>query len=281
MTHVEPPTLEIWPVPLPRRFNVSALLTLFWLTLRQHVRGRRLLLLSLVFALPAVIAIVARNVDKEPSTSDLELGLVFSLFPHALLPFAALWYASGMIQDEVEEQTLTYLLIRPLPRWAIYLAKLVATMLLTCTLAAVFALLTYAALFAGTPEAISGNIPMRALKVALLFSLCLIAYCALFGLLSLLTRRSLMLGLTYIFILEGVIANIDFVARAITVVYYFRVLVERWLGTHVEDWSLDLNKAPTTTECLLTLAGITLVATILGSILFSAREFRLKTPEGS
>ena len=47
---------------------------------------------------------------------DAELALIFGLIPQAILPLTALVFASGMIQDEVEEQTLTYLLIRPLPR---------------------------------------------------------------------------------------------------------------------------------------------------------------------
>ena len=52
----------------------------------------------------------------------LRVRLRFNLIPHALAPLAALFYAAGIIQDEVEEQTLTYLLLRPLPRWALYLS---------------------------------------------------------------------------------------------------------------------------------------------------------------
>ena len=58
-----------------------------------------------------------------PRAEKLQFALVFNLIPHALAPLAALLYATGIIQDEVEEQTLTYLLLRPLPRWAIYLRQ--------------------------------------------------------------------------------------------------------------------------------------------------------------
>ena len=60
------------------------------------------------------------------------------------MPLAALLYAAGIIQDEVEEQTLTYLLLRPLPRWALYLVKLLATLLVTSVLTAVFTAATFA-----------------------------------------------------------------------------------------------------------------------------------------
>ncbi len=46
------------------------------------------------------------------------------MIPQALVPITALVFASGMISDEVEEQTLTYLLIRPVPKSVIYLVKL-------------------------------------------------------------------------------------------------------------------------------------------------------------
>ena len=101
------------------------------MTLRQHLRGRRLLVLSLLFALPSVLAAVVSLLSHyPPPVEELKFALVFNLIPHALAPLAALLYAAGIIQDEVEEQTLTYLLVRPLPRWAIYIVKLLATLLI-------------------------------------------------------------------------------------------------------------------------------------------------------
>ncbi len=123
----------------------GALVTLFVLTLRQHIRGRRLLVLSLLFALPGVLAAVVNLASRvPPAADDLQFALVFNLIPHALVPLAALLYAAGIIQDEVEEQTLTYLLLRPLPRWAIYLVKLLATLLVISVLTAVFTAATFA-----------------------------------------------------------------------------------------------------------------------------------------
>ena len=132
-------------VVLSRRPNLGALATLFVLTLRQHVRGRRLLVLSLLFALPSVLAAVVNLASRfPPAAESLQFAFVFNLIPHALAPLAALLYATGIIQDEVEEQTLTYLLLRPLPRWALYLIKLLATLLMISVLTAVFTAATFA-----------------------------------------------------------------------------------------------------------------------------------------
>src|SRR5712692_1140186 len=143
------------PAPAERRIHrieLCALLALFWLALRQHVRARRLLILAALLALPSLIAILIRSTDPTVKLQELEFGLVFLLMPHALVPLTALLYASGMIQDEIEEQTLTYLLIRPLPKWSIYVAKLLATLLVTAPLTGLFTGLTYAVVYWGTPE---------------------------------------------------------------------------------------------------------------------------------
>src|SRR6266852_6513003 len=108
----------------------AALGELFWLTLRQHTHGRRLLVLVLLFALACGLAILLRSLSRPAPAEILEFALVFGLIPHAMAPLTALLYAAGMIQDEVEGQTLTYLLLRPLPKWTVYLTKWLATILI-------------------------------------------------------------------------------------------------------------------------------------------------------
>ena len=118
------------------RGELSGLAVLFGLTLRQQIRGRRLLVLVVLFALPCILAIVLRSLQRPAPTDILEFALIYNLVPHALAPLTALLYAGGMIQDEVEEQTLTYLLVRPLPSPSLYVCKLLATLLLTTMLVA-------------------------------------------------------------------------------------------------------------------------------------------------
>jgi ABC-type transport system involved in multi-copper enzyme maturation permease subunit len=57
--------------------------------------------------------------------------IAFMFIPQAILPLLALVYASGIVRDEQEEQTMTYLLICPIPKWALYLGKLFATLTTT------------------------------------------------------------------------------------------------------------------------------------------------------
>jgi ABC-2 type transport system permease protein len=265
-------------VPLSRVSWPAALPSLLQLCLRQQVSGKRLWVLAFLFSLPTVIAIIVRTTHTGDPPDENENALIFSLLANALVPFAALWWASAMIQDELEEQTLTYLLVRPLPRWAIYLSKLAATIGITAVLSAVFSSLAYVAIYAGLESEQTGTVG-RAIKVVLLLALAICAYSSIFGALSLILRRSLAVGLVYIVVLEGIVANIDFIARKLTVTYYFKVLVERWvLHDAVKDWSMPLDQLPSPGDSVLVLTLISLGFGMLGAILFCVREFRMKTP---
>lgn len=269
------------PAPLSRHVSLSALVTLLGITAARQTRGKRLLIFSLLFALPIGFAMLARRFQVPYEAREAETILIFGLIPQALIPLSALLFASGMVQDDVEEQTLTYLLIRPIPRWLIYIAKVAATWLVLSALSAVFTSAALATVYWGTGDFDLYALVRRAMLISGLMSLSLLAYVAIFGGLSLATRRSLVLGVGYIVVFEGVVANIDFVIRHATVMYYVRTLCVRWLELSGDDWSIDPATAPSATTCLITLLSISALLTLLCAWVFSIREFRVKTPEGS
>lgn len=272
----------------PRRSRsgeLSALAALFSLTIRQHTHGRRLLVLGLLYLLPCILVVVLRNVPNTAQPEVLEFAFAFTLLPHGLVPLTALLYAAGVVSDEVEEQTLTYLLLRSMPRWAIYFTKLLATFVVTTSLVAVAVLTLYAAIYAGTPGLTTDALP-RAVRVIVVMALAQVGYCSLFGFLGLFTKRSLIAGIAYIVAIEGVLANLDFVGRSLTVVYYVRTLNLSWLNLSSEQlrrcqeaWGMsDLDVLPSPRTCVLILLGFGFAVAILSAHWFARREFRVKTP---
>ena len=251
--------------------------------------------MALLMLLPAGLATLMRATARDVPSLRLEFMFVFMLIPQALLPLASLIYASGMIQDELEEQTLTYLLMRPIPRWAIYMVKWLATLTAVIFLTVVFTAITYAAIYirSSTP---AGEVFDRCLKASLIHSLSVTAYCSLFGLLSLVTRRILIVGVLYIAIFEGLFANLAFGIRLITVIYYARLIAYHTLsfaitnpyGTEdiaADAWQLDVKtdpllvQHPSMATCILTLLITSAVFTAAAAYLVSRREFYIKTPE--
>jgi ABC-2 type transport system permease protein len=272
----------------PAWMNVSGLVALFAVTVRRLCRAKRLLSLALLYLLPSVLVIIARSQGSTGSTPrEDEFYLLWFFLPQVIVPFSALLFASGLIQDEVEEQTLTYLLIRPLPRWAIYLTKLAASIAVTAALATVCIALNELVVYWGSPE-LAEVVPRHTAALAGLYLLSLVTYNAIFGFVGLLFRKSLPIGVIYIIVFEGFFASFDFIVRRATVMYYYRVLTLRTLGADApnlsemkRDWAIDLANAPSTGECLTTLLVASLVFAIASAWLFTVRELRVKTPEAT
>jgi ABC-2 type transport system permease protein len=305
---MKPPSLATDERPRPAAANIAhappshhalaALGTLYTLTLRQHLHGKRALVLGALFVLPAVLAGVVRAIASNVQGIMLEFMFGFMFIPQALLPLVALLYGSGIVQDEQEEQTFTYLLIRPISKWAIYLVKLLATLTTTIVLTAVFTTLTYVVIYVGA-DAGAENLPLRCVKAIGLHALAVAAYCSLFGLMSLLTKRTLVLGFLYAAFFEGFLANMPFAVRLLTIIYYARVAAYRSLefmmpmprrpsvDLAAEAWQLDVRRDPalldhpTLRTCLIVLVAISVVSGALGAYLCSRKEFHVKTPEGS
>ncbi|MCX7701247.1 MAG: ABC transporter permease [Gemmataceae bacterium] len=283
----------------PRRRRFGSLITSLWalylLTFRQHLHGRRWMVLGLLLLLPALLTVVIRLLAPDAPRSVTELWMVFMFIPQVLLPLVALVYAAGIITDEQEEQTLTYLLIRPIPRWAIYVTKMATVMTTTGLLTIVFTAVTFVAVHVGGDLGLSDGLA-RFARVAGLHVLAVVAYGSLFGLISLLTRRSLVASVIYAVVFEGLLANLEFNIRYLTVIYYTRLLACRLIefepvqvrgqttNIAAQLWQLGTNanlpQHPTVVQATLVLGLVALVSTILGAILVARREFHVKTPEG-
>jgi ABC-2 type transport system permease protein len=282
-----------------RSFGASylgGLATLYALTVRQHLHGKRWMVIAALFLLPAGLAILVRATSPDVPPQGLEFMLAMMFLPQLLLPLVALLYASGIIEDEQEEQTITYLLVRPLPKWAIYIVKLLATVTTTVALTATFTTLTFAAVYLGAEAPPEGWI-IRLVKTAGIHCLAVTAYCSLFGLLSLVTKRTLIVGVVYIAVIEGLLANLPFGIRLVTVIYYARLIAYRSLdyvvrmpyGREVDmagdAWQLfpqddpELLAHPAHSTCFLVLIVGSLAAAVLAAWLCSQREFHVKTPE--
>jgi hypothetical protein len=177
-----------------------------------------------------------------------------------------------------------------------YGTKLMATLTTTVVLTIVFTVLTYIAIYAGAPSA-PQDVVMRSAKAAAIHSLAVVSYCSLFGFMSLLTSRILVVGIIYIAVVEGLLANLPFGIRLMTVIYYTRLIAFRTLEFVVpmppnrtvnmaaEAWQFDLRRDPLLLEhpqmntCLAVLLIGSLVCTILAAAMCASREFHVKTPE--
>ena len=243
-----------------------------------------MIVLGLLFLIPGALVVMIKLMTPAghlPPAQGLEMAFIYIFIPNALAPLAALLCAAGVVRDEVEEQTLTYLLLRPLPRSALFAVKLMASMIISIAMTVFFSAATFVLIDRLASKPADVNLIENTVRLALIFGVTQIAYCAIFGIMGLVMRWSLVIGVAYIVLFEGFLAIFKTMARQLTVVFYFRVLVTRWL--HPPDTTvlqIDPAEAPSAKACVLTLLIAAMVLTAIGSLILSTREFRMKTPEG-
>lgn len=176
--------------------------TLITMAFAQLSGRRRLWFVALISLLPLVVASVYLAVGRaEPerwTANVLMNGIVIS----AVMPLVSLLVATAVTGSEMDEGTIVFLLTKPVARWRIAAAKLVA--------AGVVALVTV-----GATTAVSGLLATwdggsRQVVVAFVIAALVgvAAYCSVFTALSAFTSRALVVGLAYAFIWEGVVSSL-------------------------------------------------------------------------
>ena len=192
--------------------------------------------------------------------------VVFSIFTTFLLPLWTLSFATDALGREREAGNMLWLLTRPLPRPAIYLAKFVATLPWCLGLnVGGFALICLAA---GAP----GRLALAVYWPAVLWGT--LAFAALFHLLGAWLRRAAVAAILYSFFLETIMGNLPGHLKRLSLSFYTRCLMfdrAHDLGIHPERPNFYLPVSGTTAWCIL--AGATVVLLGVGMVWFSRSEY--------
>ncbi len=144
-------------------------------------------------------------------------GIVMGLFLGFLLPLWTLSFATEALGGEREQNNLLWLLSRPMPRSAIYLAKFVA--LLPWTLGFNLGGFVILCLLAGPP----GRQALVLFWPVVLWAS--LAFAALFHLLSAAFRRPTILALLYVFFLEIILNLMPGYLKWATIGFYARCMM--------------------------------------------------------
>lgn len=176
--------------------------------------------------------------------------MVFSLFTTFLLPLFTLSFASDALGREREGHTLLWLLTRPLPRPALYLATFLAA-LPWCLLLNLggFALMCLAA---GPPGRLAFQLYWPAVVAGTL------AFAALFHFLGAWLRRAAIVAMLYAFFIETVMGNLPGHLKRLSISFYTRCMMF--------DRAHDFGIAPERPEFYLPVSGPTAIWILVGII---------------
>jgi ABC-type transport system involved in multi-copper enzyme maturation permease subunit len=196
--------------------QLSACLHLFGLSLRHLFRSRQTMVCILLLSF-AAIAVVAWSMRRERSSEQFIEEIFLAVYVSFLLPIFCLSYGTAGIASDREEQTLVYLLVTPLPRPLIFLAKSSASILLA--LAWTIGGMSVVCWLAGQ----SGRETWQVLLPGIFWST--VAYVALFLLFSVMFRRATTIALTYALFIETLVGNMPGIAKRLAVSFYTRCLI--------------------------------------------------------
>ncbi len=185
--------------------------TVFSLTLRQLTGTRRQVILWLFALLPLAFAILIRNLTDD--YVDVILGPAFSLLLiPVVLPLVVAILATTALGEDVEDRTLSYIVLRPVPRWQIIAAKYVAVVILAAVPLLLLGAATAAVAFIGDLSGESvfdyESVIKPILGVIAGLAIGVVAYSAAFMWLGLISGQALGIAIVYVFVWEGVAAGI-------------------------------------------------------------------------
>jgi ABC-2 type transport system permease protein len=165
------------------------------MTMRSLLDRRRFWLMVLLAAFPVLIALGVAIWADDGVGTELFDGLLFA----AVVPLIALVFGTGALGSELEDGTIVYVLTKPIGRWRIVLAKSLVAAGLTAALVV-------------PATALTGLIASSGLEVTVAYATAAgvggTAYALGFLTLSSFTSRALAIGLGYVLLWEGVLADL-------------------------------------------------------------------------
>jgi ABC-2 type transport system permease protein len=176
--------------------------TIAGVTVRSLLARRRAVLMILLAGVPVLIGLLARLQDQTGDPLEQTADVLGALVVATLLPLLSLVFGTAALGAELEDGSAIHLLTKPVARWRIVAAKILAAAPVAAGLAGAATLLT--------GLLISGGQGGAGLTVA--FTLAVVAgavvYVVVFVALSVLTTRALIVGLAYVVVWEGMLAGL-------------------------------------------------------------------------
>ncbi|HVS36700.1 MAG TPA: ABC transporter permease subunit [Gemmataceae bacterium] len=203
---------------------------------------------------------------EESAAQAFVRWFVVPIFLTFLLPLWSLSFATEAIGGEREQNSLIWLLARPLPRWAVYLAKFLA-LLPWCLALNVggFALLCAAG---GRPGWTCLALFWPAVLAASL------AFAALFHLIGAVFRRPAIIAIGYSFCLEIILGDMPGYMKRVSIGFYAHCMMLETAaarGVQMDEPAVYMPVDGTTALVVLLLAATALL--VLGMVVFSRKQY--------
>ena len=266
---------------------IATAVRIFELSLGQMLWSRRSVFLALVAAVPVALAGLIRfaafaepralpQINGERLDGAVLFGLmIWLLYVRLIVPVLGMFYGTSLIADEVDDKTITYLFVRPIPRGAVLVGKYLAYFVCTALLILPSVVLVYF-LLVPIGSSIGRSFPSLVVDLGVLAA-GIASYGGLFAWVGARLKRPLVIGLVFVFGWEpGVLLFPGYLKRA-TIAYYLQGLVPHTMPQEsgVNILLQVFQEIPAVPLSLAALAGITLAGVWLAARAAETREYVL------
>ena len=228
----------------------------------RHMSGaRKLVIAALLALLPAGLVLVVRWVGPAGAAAEILQSGVPNLCL-AVTGLLALFLGCGCMRDLLEERTLGMLLTRPISRGRLAFGLLLSAMILSCFLAAFGAALSFAVSSVGVHADVATPAPEAFLLVGAILLLAIV-HTTLFALIGLRFRKSTVLGVVWLFVVEAGLGSIPGPARRLSPIAMVEGILSPEFTSRARIESADGESAVSPETALIVLAVMQTILLVL------------------
>ncbi|MEZ4532702.1 MAG: ABC transporter permease [Thermomicrobiales bacterium] len=235
-------------------------LPVFMLTIRQFFGGKSVWVVTVLAFLPALFGFIYWFDDADnPPAWFLSENIYRPLVIATLLPIMVLILATGALGNEIEDATLPYLTLKPIGRLRIVVEKLLATLVVCIPIILAGLVATYAVVFRGD----AGDSESLTFLWALLASAVagILAYSAVFLLVSLFVARALLVGIVYALVWESLLGRYLTGLKVVSIRHY----TESILVGMADDPDIALSGATGVATSWIVIGFVTIASILLAT----------------
>src|SRR3989449_4579448 len=242
------------------------------LTLRYLMGTRRGIAIAVLAAVPLLLTVGLALARVASFGIQLFQILLIPLFFQVVLIFVTLVNATTLIRDEIEDNTLPYLLTRPVSKPAVVLYKYIGYLVAVLVLLVPPIVLAY-----GVTEAYQRTSLATDLDVLDGFLVATVigsaAYGAVFLFISVLVRKPLAVGLLIGFVWESIVGSIPGDVPKLSVIHYLKSILQGMIAVGpMTTYGSDISAG----VAVLILVGLSVAMIVLSLMVFQQMEFRQK-----
>jgi ABC-type transport system involved in multi-copper enzyme maturation permease subunit len=226
--------------------------------------------------IPALVLLIAKIIQiAQPgsgiSESDIFSRILLIIYIQLLLPIMALFFGTSVVHEEIDNRTLVYLTTSPISKKSILIGKYLAQVLISATIISIGFVLSFLIIN------INQLGEMKQVEEFLNFLgvgfLAICSYTAFFTLLGSVFRKSILLGLFFVFGWESMVQYFPGTTQKFTIIHYVKSLLPE-SSENIKFLVFRLEPSPVV-ESIVVLSILTGLSLLGAAVIFNRREYVL------